>query len=269
MKKLVLKLFALIIIVGVLILNMPNLNTADAQEIVSQVDRTMLTVYSEASTQLSADFVDIIAKVESEDVDMILAKHDCLTKYNNIVNSITELGLSENDVTIKANMQHRDFFNLNFGEINFKSSIVIKIQNCDVTIADNVALAITNNGGEILGIKYNISTLEEVYSQLKSEAENSAMQNAQNVLGENIQLLENKHFFKPTSISVYNDNLNILENSKIIDVSARVIATFSLNTNNSEEQEAEIFDEKTTDSIDATLNSFDGLMEDKESSKND
>lgn len=207
-----------------------------AQEVIEEEDevnapieyfpqQVRVCVLGEASKMLTPDRGVVRARVSGYGRDCTLAKDETMNEFDSVVSALEEKGVDKSKIIID-NFYARPCRDCHEGGCHgnlFFSFVIDDLSNTQEIISS----ALENGVKEISSICYEVSNMEEEYTNLLSSALENAKTKATQFLGEEGQLLDVREECVYYSNGIYRDYLENGENYVGgIEVKARVKAMF-------------------------------------------
>ncbi len=196
-------------------------------------DEATICVIGNASLNLSPDSAQICIKIEKLDEEITQSKTQCFETFEKAVASLKDDGIGEDDICL-------NYFNC-YPEYNFESGRKISGYFSDISFCvtvksldniNNVVNTLLESGvTSIYEINYQVSDLENAYSQALSQALENAKAKASKLLGRDdlkvVKINEERIY---TSNNMYRSYAEEYSTSPLIgkiNIEARVIVEFN------------------------------------------
>ena len=199
-------------------------------EDISDKTEICICVVGNASKLLSPDSATIFASVSSCDSDISIAKNTNNEKFQNIISTLDELGVSKDNISLDDyNTMPRFSFSFTNSLTEYCSSLrfSVKVDNLDNL---NEIITALNENVNINDIRYEVSNLDEEYTNVLNLAVENAKSKAIALAGRedlNISCIKEERLFSKHNI--FKRYSETLEDSSLlgkIEIKARVNVEF-------------------------------------------
>lgn len=188
-------------------------------------DQIKLCVVGDATKMLAPDSGVVHAQITGFGQDCQESKTATFDKFDKVVETLTQNGCDKSKIIIDS-FYSRPCRDCHMSGCHGRLSFSFKID--DLKKADEIMSAILDNGvEEISSVCYEVSNIEEEYSNLLNVALENAKSKASKLLGDNLQLVDIKEESVYYSNCLYKDYVENGTNwAGEIEVRAKVVATF-------------------------------------------
>lgn len=191
-----------------------------------------VTVIGNATSSMKPDKAYVSVQIETLDSDMKKSKDDNFALFDKITNLLKENGLNDSDIVFDSFYSYPSYDYSGTRTLNgYYCQTTLTFAVNDLENLQNLISIVSENGiTKVSNIRYEISTKDQVYSEVMLKALENAKEKAKNLTGKedlSIKSIKEESVYSSSCLyKNYYEGANIADFLGDIEVEARVVVEF-------------------------------------------